>query len=265
MQLRYTQMLAALRQGQRFLDANSTTLGDLNAGGARTAFDQVTAQLGTLAELQDTHRTRASGELTNEQRLARSLRRQHMRPIVKVARAKVPEAAQLAAVSLPPIRSNSTDLTVRARAMADSVEPHKQLLHDGGLPSDFIDRLKAAADTLDAAIRQKGTHQKGRIGATDGITQAVTEARRQVDVMDSLVRAQLGEQEPLVTEWRSVVQSIRAAVNRATSSAAASPTPVTPAPVAPAPVAPAPVAPAPATPAVTAPALVVEPSTLKAA
>jgi hypothetical protein len=255
MQLRYTQMLAALRQGQRFLDANSSALGDVNAGGGRAAFDLVTTQLGTLAEAQDTHRTRASGELSNEQRLARSLRRQHIRPLVKVARAKVPEAAQLAAVSLPVIRSNSTDLTVRARAMADAVEPHKQLLHEGGLPSDFIDRLRAAADVLDAAIRQKGTHQKGRIGATDGIYQTVNEARRQVNVMDSLVRAELGEQEPLVTEWASVVRSIRMAVARASKTPGEGT----------APGAPTPVTPLPSVAAQSAPALVLSPSTQRAA
>jgi len=255
MQLRFTQMLAALRQGQRFLDANSSALGDVNAGGGRAAFDLVTSQMAAYAEEQDRHRIRAAGELSNELRLARALRRQHMRPIVKVARAKVPEAAQLTAVSLPPIRSNSTDLTTRARAMADAVEPHKQLLHEGGLPSDFIDRLKTAADTLDAAIRQKGTHQKGRIGATDGIVQQVRQARRQVGVMDALVRAQVAEQEPLLTEWRSIVRSIREAATRTRVEPVVGTTPGAPTPVSPAPSAAAP----------SGPALVVEPSIQKAA
>lgn len=191
----------------------------------RAAFDLVTSRLAALAERQDTHRTRATGERANERQLARALRRQHMRPIVKVARAMVPEAAQLAAVSLPRMKSNSTDLTLRARALADAVEPHTPLMHEGGLPLDFVARLNTAADALDDAVRQKGTHQKGRIGTTDGIYQMVTEARRRVAVMDALVRAQLSEEEPLVTEWQSVVRSIRGAVRRVSREAEGATTP----------------------------------------
>jgi len=236
MQLRFTQMLAGVRQVQRFFDANGIVLAEVNSGGARKEFDDVVSRLTALAEEQETHRINASGELSSERRLARRLRREHMRPIVKVARSKVPAAAQLSAVSLPPIRSNNTDTANRARAMAAAVEPYKQLLHEGGLPGDFLEQLNAATTVLEQAVKKKLTHRKGRVGSTDGIVNEVSEVRVHVNVMDSLVRKHMGEKEPAVSEWASIVRSIRAATRQARKGPAAAPEP-TPAPTGAAPLA----------------------------
>ena len=219
MQLRYTQVLAGMRQMQRYLDANGVILGDLNSGGGRAEFDRVTARLGTLAEKQDAHRMNASGELSNERKHARALRRKHMRPVVQVARSKVPAAAQLSAVSLPPIRSNSTDTATRARAMAAAVEPYRQLLHEGGLPADFVEQLVAAASALETAVSAKRTHQVGRVGSTANIDAEVAETRLQVSAMDALVRATVGEHEPKLDEWAKIVRDIRSALRQATKPA----------------------------------------------
>jgi hypothetical protein len=226
MQLRYTQVLAGMRQCQRFLDANGTPLAEVNSSGARTEFDDVTARLSSFAEAQETHRINMSGELSNERRLARSLRRNHMRPIVRVARSKVPAAAQLSAVSLPPIRSNNTDTATRARAMATAVVPYKQLLHEGGLPADFIDQLNAATATLEEAVGKKTGHRRGRVGSTEGITNEVGEVRLQLNVMDAFVRKHIDESDSTLGEWASIVKSIRSALKSHVAAATASaPTP----------------------------------------
>lgn len=74
---------------------------------------------------------------------------------------------------------------------------------------------------LDTTIMQKGEHRRQRIGATDGIRKQVGEVRRQVDVMDALLRAQLVETDPLLTEWQTVTSAIRLAANKAIPSATA--------------------------------------------
>ena len=118
MELRFTQVLAGGRQAQRFLDDHDGLLHEVNVGGARKEFDVGVTRLATLADEQTAHVIRAAGELESERRIARDLRRVNIRPVVRVARLKVPAAAQLTAVQLPPIRSNNTDLATRARAMA---------------------------------------------------------------------------------------------------------------------------------------------------
>lgn len=208
MQLKYSQFLAALRQAQSFLDTNTAVLGTINASGMRRDLDAAATQLEALGETQGSHRTQGRGERTNELRLARALRRQHMRPIVRIARAKLPEVAQLSAMSLPPLKTNSTALATQAGVIADAVQPHVQVFVDAGLPADFTARMRAAADQLVKSIGGKGAHRQQRIGATTGLDQQVQQAKRVVAVLDGLVRAQLEEQEPLVTEWRAASRAI---------------------------------------------------------
>ena len=216
MQLKYSQFLAALRQTQNFLDTKTAVLGTINTSGARKELDAAATQLEALGETQGSHRTQGRGERTNELRLARSLRRQHMRPIVRIARANVPEAAQLSAMSLPPLKTNSTALATQAGVIAAAVQPHEQVFVNAGLPADFIARMRTAADQLVKSIGGKGDHRTQRIGATTALDQQVQQAKRVVAVLDGLVRAQLDEQEPLVSEWRAASRAISgggAAVN----------------------------------------------------
>ena len=191
MQLRYSQMLAAMRQGKQFFDANGIALGDFNTGGTRKAFDAATTELGDLAERQDALETKAKGELLNELELARELRRQHIVPIVRIARVLVPDVARLDSVRVPPHKSNNSDLTSRARALADAVDAHVDALKVGGLPDTFVADLRGAADALDASIAQKGVHRRNRVGATVSIVDAVKQARRATGAADGLVRAKI--------------------------------------------------------------------------
>jgi hypothetical protein len=223
MQMQYTQMLAGLRQVQGFLDDNAAVVGTLDSGGGRRGLDDATAQLASLANEQGVHRTQGTGALASEKQLARALRRKHMWPIVKVARAKLPELANLEAVRMPSFRSNNTDLALRAGQMADTVQPYAAQLQDGGLTAGFLDRLRAATAELLDAIASKGRHQSGRLRSTDGIRKVVARARRAVGVVDALVRAQLGETEPLLTEWASIVRTIRNSASRLTGPNPADP------------------------------------------
>lgn len=228
------QFLAALRQAQHFLDVNASTLGTVNTTGARKTLDATIDTIAGLAERQDSHRIQVTGERTNELRLAEALRRRYVRPIVEIAKQKLPEVAQLSNVTLPPANSNSTVLVSRALGIADAAQPHAQLFIDAGLPVDFVDRLRAAAGRVVAAIAGKGEHRSRRVGATDGLAKEVRAARRAVKVLDAFVRAELGRTEPLVSEWRNAVRVIRGgsahAQHTVTSAAAAHPvTPAVPA------------------------------------
>jgi hypothetical protein len=64
------------------------------------------------------------------------------------------------------------------------------------------------------------------VGATDNIDAEVGEARLQVDAMDALVRATVTEAEPLLSEWATIVRSIRAASRQAHRTAARPPAPM---------------------------------------
>lgn len=223
MQLKFTQVLETMRGAQRFCDINSAALGGLNSGGGRAAFDGVVARLSALADAQEAHRIQASGELAMQRRLARQIRRYHMWPVVRVARSKVPAAAQLAAVQMPPSRSNPLDTAQRARGMAAAVAPYRDLLVEGGLASGFVEQLVTAAGELEAAAGGKQDHVTSRVGATGNILTEVAEARIQVGALDALVDVALRDNPTLHSDWRKVVRDIRRALRPVGSGTSAAP------------------------------------------
>ena len=212
MKLLYSQFLAACRQTQQFLDAEAAALGTIPTSGARKRLDDVTVVLEQMGERQGTHRTLAKGALGSELLLARTLRRQHVRPVVRIVRAELPGVTALSAVALPPGGLNSTALATRARDLAAAVEPFAAVFVESGLPADFLDRMRAAADRLVQAVNGKGSHRTTRQGATDSLTKAFRRARKVVRVLDALVRAQLDEQDPLITEWNRASREVRGSV-----------------------------------------------------
>ena len=209
MNTRYTQFLTALRQALHYLTTNATALGTVPTSGARAALETLTTSIATLAEAQDTHRIQVSGERTNELRLAETLRRKHLRPIVRIARAMLADVPQLSNVSLPPGKGNTTALVSRARGMGDAVQPYAEVFVDSGLAPDFLDRLRTATEQLVQAIESKGEHRTARTRATDAIDKVVKKARHAVGVLDALIRAELDPSDPSLTEWKSALRVIQ--------------------------------------------------------
>jgi hypothetical protein len=230
MQLRYAQVLAGLQAMQGYLDDNAEVLGDIPSGVPRKALDEITRNISSLADKQTEHTGNKTGELQQERRLATTLRLKCMIPLVRVARVRVPAAAQLDAVKLPRARSNSTQLVSDARAMAAQVEPYAQLLVDGGLQADFLIQLRGGADALEAVVKSKETQLSKRVGATSGISTEVQEMRAQLNVLDSLVKAKLPATDPRLAEWRRQAKRIRSAATRASKASSSTPETGTPAP-----------------------------------
>ena len=225
MKTRYTQFLTALRNAQQFLDANGQALGTINQSGARRSLDTVTTQIASLSDTQGTHRMRVIGERAKELRLARTLRRRHLGPIVKIARASLGHLPEFSDVTLPPASGNTEALASFARTLAGAAEQFAPTFIEAGLTPGFGDRARAAAEQLVQAIGGKGAHRSSRVQATDGIEKQVRQARRAVSMLDSLIHVQLYEQDPLLAGWRNARAIIQGGGGAAAPRPAATPVP----------------------------------------
>jgi len=221
MKLKDTQFLTALRGGQRFLDANDKALGTVNQSGARKALDTVTTEIASLADTQGTHRMQAIGERERELRLARRLKRRFVAPIVKIARAKLPEVPQFKGVVLPSANGNTAAFAALAESLAGAAEPFAQTFIDAGLSPDFVNETRAAAAELVQAIGGKGDFKSKRVKATDAITKQVRAAKRAMGMLDSLIKAELEEDDPLLAAWATS----RLVIQRASATGVVPPAP----------------------------------------
>jgi hypothetical protein len=226
MKVKDLQFLTALRGGKRFLVANDKALGTVNQSGARKALDTVTTEIESLADTQGTHRMRAVGAREKEIRAARTLKRRFLGPIVKIARAKLPDVAEFKGLALPPANGSTAALASFAVSLAGTAEAFAQTFIDAGLAPDFADQTRAAAAELVEFIGGKGDFKVKRVDATKGIGKQVREAKRAVSMLDSLIKAELAEDDSLLAAWASA----RLVIQRA------SPTDVVPPAPAPSPV-----------------------------
>ncbi len=230
MQTLFTQFLTALRSAQGFLDDTGPSLGTINQSGARKSLDTATIALSTWSDAQGMHNLRVRGARARELRLARALRRKNLRPIVRVARAKLPEVEELGHVALPPAGGNTQELVNFTRSLLKAAEPFTQTFVEAGIAADFAEQTRAAAAEIEQVIGGKGVHRTSREEATAQVDKIVREARAAIGMLDSFIKAQLEEGDPVLTKWESARRVIQGGGSAATTQAvapAAGPTPST--------------------------------------
>ena len=199
-------ILSTLQRAQRFIQNHEGTLGAVASSGTRRRFDDAIATIEQATVDQEAAKRLAMAG-TARQRVARNtLMLGHIRPIAAIARAELRGEVELPALQAPPARTTARQLIIAARAMADAAEPHATAFVDAGLPADFIDRLRSAADALEIALADRGHRVTELIGATARIKTTTLRARELLRVLDSLIEPLLAADPSMLAQWRTAAQ-----------------------------------------------------------
>ncbi|MGH7619627.1 MAG: hypothetical protein ACREPM_20635 [Gemmatimonadaceae bacterium] len=204
MKLTQAHSLEALRAVQRFLDDNDAALPGVSATGARRKLDQIVSTLDTHAATQVGAHLAAQMSTRTQETLEVVLRRDHMTPIARIARAELPRSAELAPLRLPRGRQTIDRLAALAEGMADVAESHHDVFVDAGLPPDFADRLRTAAADMLTSRKDRTLRRGDRAGATVGLRQTLSAGRRIVGVLDAFVQTALAGDPPLRAAWTAI-------------------------------------------------------------
>lgn len=94
-------------------------------------------------------------------------------------------------------------LLTLAGAFAADAEPLKAEFIKRGLPADFIQNLKEAAEAFDAAINQKVQHRGKQVAATAAIDEMTGRGVRLVRELDALVRNTFANDASALAAWES--------------------------------------------------------------
>jgi hypothetical protein len=208
MQTRQGAVLESLRNVETFLDEHAERLADVVDTGARRKLDELLAELETHASDQVADNLGAQGALNTTQMLHRRLRRWHMRPIARIARSDLPETTAIEPLKMPKGKPTAERLVAYAEGMAQAAAPFAGTFVAAGLPSDFIARLKTATNELRTAVNARVQHRGRQVGATTGLKQKLSSARRLVQVLDVFVETALDGDEPLLASWK-IVKRVR--------------------------------------------------------
>ncbi len=195
-------VLTSLRRAQQFLDAHADVLSAVNTS-TRKTLDDVVSQLADLSIAQDRNTRGSKGETARQRALRVDLRQSYMAPITELAKYKLPDVPELAALMLPPSNAGLGNTIASAYAMADAAAPHAQTLIDAGLPATFVEDLRTAAAAVNASIADRGNYQGGRSGATAELAEAGRHGRTILRVLNALIVARIRNEAGLLAEWKS--------------------------------------------------------------
>ena len=219
-------MLQSLHSVKDFIDQHTDTLQGAISPGTRTALLQAIADLDEFSNMQTVGRGAAKGSAKRLRELRRTLLRDHMAPITRIAKVTLPHTPELAALKMPRGAPSDSKLASDAYEMANAAAGNTQPFLDLGLPATFVADLKAAADALAAERNVRANSRVTRVTATKGLTDRLSAGRKIVHVMDALVAKELKFEPALLAGWRQARR-----VSRVTGLPAHSGSPVpTPAP-----------------------------------
>lgn len=204
MQSRQGNILTSLRGIQDFLDTHADKLGAIASTGARRRLDIEVDRLNKHAESQEADKLSARGATQRFYASREILRDHHMAPIARIAALELTHIPELIPFKMPSSKLTAEKLHAAAIGMAGAAEVHAAIFIDAGLPTDFADRLRAAADAMLAAIDTRKQQWSSRHGATTGLRESMSTARKIVRVLDAFVRIEIGPNQPLLAEWDSV-------------------------------------------------------------
>jgi hypothetical protein len=204
MQTKQGAVLESLRAVDVFLTDNAEQLGDVVRSGARRKLAEVLAELDVHATNQEGSNLTAKGRTKLKHDLQRRLRRRHMRPIARIARSDLPKTTELEPLKMPKGRPTAAKLVALADGMANAAAPFADTFIDAGLPPDFLSRLRAATSELSDIVSDRTQSRGKQAGATTGLKQKLSSARKLVHVLDAFVDAALEGNEPLLAGWEAV-------------------------------------------------------------
>jgi hypothetical protein len=209
MRMRDGRSLTTLRAARDFLREHAEVLSIDGESGLVRRLDDTIRTLNAHSVAQVEHTMRAHGLVQTQKALCASLRRDHMTPIVRIARADMPHAAEFRALRMPAGRVRVDQLVSAARAMLVTAERFIDTFLAAGLPRSFVDDAHAVIRALLIA-RADATLARGRRhGATRGIDVVIVEAHRIVRALDSLIREECRRDVVLVAQWESILANPR--------------------------------------------------------
>ena len=195
-------VLKTLVTAQRFLDANASALGPVNATGARKALDDAIAAVGRHAISQVEHDIGSTGETKRQRGIRLSMHRRYLQPIAKIAAATLSQP-EMATLRLPRFGIVGLELVQAATGIANAAEPHAAAFVAAGLPPNFLEGLRGEIHDLHASLGGRTDHATVRHSSTAALRAETRNARRVLQMLDAVMQLLVSDEE-LLDAWAIV-------------------------------------------------------------
>ena len=172
----------------------------------RQELDDTLGQLTTDAVAQEAITRQARVQTTEINRLRKTLRDTHLKPIVQMSRTMQLQLNGTAITfTVPGRKVNSERLAAHSDAMAAALNVVGAQFTARGFASNFVEQLSSTTKALRAAIDQRSAQVSQRTGTTAAMLAHESHVVQLVRVIDTIVRPAIATNPELLASWENVV------------------------------------------------------------
>ena len=227
MQLKHLNILDTVRRVQGFLVRQAAALGALVTATLSAQLDEAGTQLVSFQQEQAACASAAKGETANQAAYRKNFYAKFMRPIARIAKARLKLAPDYSALVVPSHGLRHGDFAGAAQTLVDTAAKYEKDFLAGGMAIDFLAQMRAAIAQLTASKAAGDQAVSRRQAATKGIAQASLAARDALVVLDSAIAPAVKHNASLLADWKAskkIVQTLTTLPPQPTGLAPATPT-----------------------------------------
>jgi hypothetical protein len=184
-----------------FLDAHREQLPKATAAGIRQRFGEALAEVTQHVQTQHASPLMAQGLTRTVREKRDALLRDHMAPITGIARLSAAEVPELKPIKMPRGGPGVQKLLAEADGMAVIAQQHRELFVAAGLPSTFVEDLRAAVEDIRTTLADRTNRYGDQAGAGKGLENGLVLGNKYKAVLDSLVRSEAHGNAELLADW----------------------------------------------------------------
>ena len=203
MQLKHLNILDTVRRVQGFLVRQAAALGALVTAALSAQLDEAGTQLVSFQQEQGAAASAAKGETANQAAYRTNFYAKFMRPIARIAKARLKLAPDYSTLVAPSRGLRNGDFAGTAQTLVDTVAKYEKDFLAGGMATDFLAQMRAAIVQMNASKAAGDQAVSRRQAATKGIAQASMAARDAFVVLDSVIAPAVKHNASLLADWKS--------------------------------------------------------------
>jgi hypothetical protein len=187
----------------KFLEPDAETMGvSKQVVELKTVNDDTTA----LGVTQDEHRYGFQRESANARGQKTVLIDAHIKPILTLAKIVLRDNPEFRKGIRSDVMKSYEGALFVADTLAQRVEPFEARFVEAGMPANFVEAMRSAAEALKTTLAAKAHHVAQRTNATTAIAQHYARGRDLVRFIDAMVKSRLAGSPEKLSEWRSLTR-----------------------------------------------------------
>lgn len=203
MEVKQKKVIGACERVQAFLVRNPLPNPPARYAECRAELDELVPLLYARLGEQASGISETFDDTVRQKKACRSLRRDHLSPISRFAKAALPRDPEIQkSLRMPKGNLTTAQLLAVASGMRTTAAKYEERFREVGLPQDFLAKLDAAIEGIRQTVLNRAQNVGRHVAAKAGLEAEVKRARNCLKVLDAMVLYAFRSQPDVLASWK---------------------------------------------------------------